>query len=85
MAKKTSGISAVYSSVTGTVVTVASSLDVLASAGNQLAKNAEVQAMISRIESSNSLLEAMGIDMSNKDPSQRLADASAIMTALRTM
>ena len=85
VAKKSVGIGAVYSATTGTVVTVFNSVNTLASAGRMLAQNAEVQAMISRVESSNSLLDAMGVDTADMAPDARLANASALMEALRNM
>jgi len=83
--KKHSGIGAVYSSTTGTVVTVFNSVNVLASAGKMLAQNAEVQAMISRVESSNSLLETMGVDTGELNAVDRITQASSLMEALRNM
>jgi hypothetical protein len=83
--KKSSGIGAVYSSTTGTVVTVFNSVNTLASAGRMLAQNAEVQAMISRVESSNALLETMGVDTEKLEAVDRISSAAQLMSALRDM
>lgn len=83
--KKSSGLGAVYSASTGSVVSVFNSINTLASSAHMLAQNAEVQAMISRVESSNSLLDVMGVDTSGMTPDVKIANASALMEALRNM
>jgi len=83
--KKAAGIGAVYSSTTGTIVTVFNSINTLASAGNMLAQNAEVQAMISRVESSNELLTSMGVEFTEMTAIDRISNASSLMEALRNM
>lgn len=83
--KKSSGIGAVYSASTGSIVSLFNSVNTLASGANMLAQNAEVQAMISRVESSNALLDVMGVDHSGMTADVKIANASALMTALRNM
>ena len=83
--KKSYGIGAVYSSTTGSIATLFSSIETLASAGKMLAQNAEIQSMISRVESSNTLLEAMGVATGEMPAVDRIANASSLMQALRDM
>lgn len=83
--KKSSGIGAVYSSSTGSIVSAFNTVNTLASAAHMLAQNAESQAMISRVESSNALLEVMGVNTTDMPADVRIANASALMQALRNM
>lgn len=80
MPKKTSGISAVYSSVTGTIVNTCDVINILASAGKQLAMNAESAAMAARVNNENELIEALGdID------AEKLAKVQEMKNLLRNM
>lgn len=83
--KKSNGLGAVYASTTGSVAQVFRSVETLASAGKLLAQNAEVQAMITRVESSNSLLETMGVETKELKAVERISSAAELMEALRNM
>lgn len=80
MAKKTNGISAVYSSITGTVVSACDVINILASAGKQLAQNAETAAMVSRVNQETELYEAF-----NELDTEKLAKVQELKALLRNM
>lgn len=80
MPKKTSGISAVYTSLTGTIVHTCDVVNILASAGKQLAQNAESAAMASRLTNEMELFEAL----STLDP-EKLAKVQEMKEMLRNM
>lgn len=59
---KTSGLGFVWSNTTGAVGNTFGAVNELAVAGRQLAVNAKNQALISRVESSQELLKALGVE-----------------------
>lgn len=80
MPKKTSGVSAVYTSLTGTVVNACDVINILASAGKQLAQNAESAAMAARLTNEMELFDAL----SELDP-EKLAKVKEMKELLRSM
>ena len=83
--QRKTGISAVYSSSTESITTVFRTVNKLSSAAEQLAGNAEIQAMTSRVQSSSALLDAMGVDTAKMEAIDRVNSAVSLMEALRNM
>lgn len=72
---KTSGLGFVWSNTTGAIGNSFGAVNELAIAGRQLAVNAKNQALISRVESSQELLKALGVEATG---AEALTTAQAI-------
>lgn len=77
---KDSGITAVYTSLTGSIVTTSRVVNSVANAAQSLANQAEQSAQISLIESSKNLLAALG-----DGGLETIQSAKEVMEALRKM
>ena len=79
---KSTGLSAVWRETTGAIAVTASTLGTLSLAGQHLAKNAEMQAAISRLESSTAALKAIGIEASGVEA---VVNAQELVAYLRSI